>query len=98
VGLDPDRISRRSSIPSPSQAGTKQGYNLFKVYFAEAPESGIASDYGVWRTACAWAEYDPPVRNPMGPDLTLADPNFIPPYQMTLPADYLTKCVGTPPN
>jgi hypothetical protein len=89
-------------MTTPPSQGNQQGYNLFKIYFAEAPESGYASDYGVWRTACAWAQYDPPVRIPVGTAITFQDTDFIPPYQMILPADYQTQCVipqglGTPP-
>ena len=77
-----------------------QGYNLFKVYFAEAPESGVATDYGVWRTACAWAQYDPPgVREPAGPGADAAtNGDFLQPPDLRSPRrDYLTRCVGTPP-
>jgi hypothetical protein len=48
-------VSNLKLLTPPSRAGIRQGYNLFKVFFAESPESGVATDYGVWRTACAWS-------------------------------------------
>jgi hypothetical protein len=90
-------VSNVQMVTPPSNTG-QEGYNLFKIYFAEAPESGYASDYGVWRTACAWTQYDPPVRNPVGPELTFTDSNFVAPFKLTSQAQYLTSCVGTPPN
>lgn len=85
-------------VTPPARAGVRQGYNLLKVYFAEAPESGVATDYGVWRTACAWAQYDPPsIRQPLGPELELTDADFVTPAQLTDPSAYQSLCVGTPP-
>lgn len=50
---------------------SNQGYNLFKVYFAESPESSISIDYGYWRAACAWARFQPPsIRQPTSPELS----------------------------
>lgn len=82
------------------------GFNLFKVYFAESPESGVATDYGVWRTACAWAQYAPPsVRVPAGPELdfgpdTAGNRKFGLPSSMVSPGDYLAvnRCIGRNPN
>src|SRR5712692_6926373 len=76
-------------VTPPSRSGVRQGYNLFKLFFAEAPESGVATDYGVWRTACAWAQFDPPVRVPEGPELKIDKGNFIAPSQMISESDYL---------
>jgi hypothetical protein len=85
-------------VTPPSRAGQQQGFNLFKLYFAEAPASGVVSDYGVWKTACAWAQYDPPqVRVPAGPELTFEDANFQSPNQMVSAADYASACVGVAP-
>jgi len=84
-------------LTPPSRSGVRQGYNLFKLFFAESPESGVATDYGVWRTACAWAQFDPPVRVPEGPELQFDNSNFIAPSQMVSDADYLLNCVGTKP-
>ncbi len=76
----------------------QQGYNLFKVWFAEAPESGVSTDYGVWRTACAWAQYAPPgVRVPLGPELTLEDGNFVSPDRLNEDSEYRSRCVGVRP-
>jgi hypothetical protein len=91
-------VSNLYLVTPPSRAGVQQGFNLFKLSFAEAPASGIATDYGVWRSACAWAQYDPPsVRVPSGPDLTLTDKNFVPANQLTLPDQFKTQCVGIAP-
>ena len=69
----------------------QQGYNLFKVWFAEAPESGVATDYGVWSTACAWAQYDAAAcACPLGPELTLDDANFVRRTLSTTMREYLT--------
>ncbi|MFZ5468929.1 MAG: cell-cell cohesion protein MtsD [Myxococcota bacterium] len=85
-------------VTPPNSAGTQQGYNLFKVYFAEAPESGVATDYGVWRTACAWAQYDPPsIRVPLGPNLTFADSDFLAPDQLNSSSAYNNRCIGVAP-
>ncbi len=88
-------VANLQLVTPPSSAGTTQGYNLFKVYFAEAPESGVASDYGEWRTACAWAQFDPPsLRVPIGPELTIRENNFLQPPELRTEADFRTKCVG----
>ena len=53
-------MSNLELVTPPNGVGAAQaGYNLFKVWFAEAPESAVSSDYGVWKAACAWAQYDP---------------------------------------
>jgi hypothetical protein len=106
--LQPDgRVCYRFSasnlqlVTPPNRAGLRQGFNLFKVWFAEAPESGVSTDYGVWKTACAWAQFDPPsVRVPAGPETPpLDDSNFVPPDQMTGdPAGYEQLCVGVSPT
>jgi hypothetical protein len=76
----------------------QQGFNLFKVWFAEAPESGVATDYGVWQAACAWAQYAPPsVREPLGPELTLEDGNFVRPDLLNEDSEYRGRCVGVHP-
>lgn len=86
-------------LTPPPRAGYLQGYNLFKLWFGEAPQSGVSTDYGEWKTACAWARYDPPgIRVPAGPDLTLQDGDFLTPDRMKSIADYLVNCVGTPPD
>ena len=59
--------------PAQNSAQVNQGYNLFKVWFAESPESAISTDYGFWRSACAWARFQPPsIRQPTGPELALS--------------------------
>ncbi len=93
-------VSNLELVTPPNRAGLRQGFNLFKVWFAEAPESGVTSDYGVWKTACVWAQYDPPsVRVPTGPNApALTNANFINPAQMVDPAQYEAKCVGVSPS
>jgi hypothetical protein len=82
------------------------GFNLFKVYFAESPESGVATDYGAWRTACAWAQFAPPsIRVPAGPELDFgpdqgsAQGPFRVPSTMASGTDYLipNRCIGARP-
>ena len=91
-------VSNLSLVTPPTHAGVGQGFNLFKVYFDQAPESGVTSDYGVWKTACAWAQYAPPsVRDPAGPELQLNDGDFYSPENLVSPSDYLNKCVGNAP-
>ncbi len=90
-------VSNIKLFTPPARSGVRQGYNLFKVFFSESPESGVATDYGVWRAGCAWAQYDPPIRDPQGPELVLNDNNFVPPGQLVIDADYLQNCVGTRP-
>lgn len=92
-------VSNLQLVTPPDRSGRQQGFNLFKVWFAQAPESGVATDYGVWRTACAWAQYAPPgVRVPLGPDLALEDGNFYRPDQLTTSTNYLNRCVGQKPG
>jgi Bacterial TSP3 repeat len=98
-------VSGIELVTPPNNVGNTEGYNLFKVWFAEAPESAVASDYGVWKVACAWAQYAPAlgattgVRVPAGPSLPVNDANFLLPPQLVLPSDYLgNKCVGAPPQ
>src|SRR5262249_37419553 len=72
-------ISNLQLVTPPARAGARQGYNLFRVLFCEAAESGVATDYGVWKTGCAWAQFDPPgIRIPVGPQLNMANNNFYP--------------------
>ncbi len=92
------KVSNIKLVTPPNRAGRRQGYNLLKLWFAEAPESGVATDYGVWRSACAWAEYDPPsVRIPAGPTLQMTNANFVRPFQLENAAQYQSGCAGTPP-
>jgi len=98
------RVSNIQMVTPPAQSGLRQGYNLFKVWFGQAPESGVATDFGVWRSACAWAEYDPPsVRVPAGPSITLADTDFFNPNVFQKSDDYLNDpgttgaCAGVHP-
>ncbi len=106
-------VSNLQMVTPPIRAGEQQGYNLFKVWFAEAPESGVATDYGVWRTACAWAQFAPPsVRVPASAELSLAytdqdaqrgkhnpgDPVFYSPRLLTTAAQYARNCVGYEPG
>ncbi len=91
-------VSNLRLVTPPSRAGQRQGYNLFKLWFGEAPQSGVASDYGVWRTACAWTQYDPPsIRNPPGAELTLTDESFVAPQNLIRAEDYAEGCVGVAP-
>ncbi len=94
------KVSNLELVTPPNRAGLTQGYNLFKVWFSEAPESGVATDYGVWKAACFWAQYDPPsVRVPAGPDgPPLSDSDFVGPNNIATPAQYDTACLGVPPS
>jgi hypothetical protein len=92
-------VSNLALVTPPDRSGVKQGFNLFKVWFAEAPESGVATDYGVWKTACAWGQYAPPsVRVPLGPELTLDNDKFDLPTRMTDPWTAQGRCVGVSPS
>ena len=92
------KVSNLQLVTPPKQ-GLTQGYNLFKVWFAEAPESGVATDLGVWRTACVWAQYDPPsVRVPAGPaGEPLVESDFVEPRNLNSAAEYNTSCRGISP-
>lgn len=91
-------VSNLTLVTPPKRAGLRQGFNLYKLYFGESPESGVATDYGVWRAACAWAQYDPPsIRDPIGPELTLTDGDFVAPDLINSEAEYASGCVGNPP-
>lgn len=93
------KVSNLELVTPPNRAGLTQGYNLFKVWFAEAPESGVATDYGVWKTACFWAQYDPPSkREPLGPEgPPLSNADFVAPQNLSTPAQYDTDCLGISP-
>jgi hypothetical protein len=91
-------ISNLQLVTPPNRSGVQQGYNLFKVWFAEAPESGVATDYGVWKAACAWAQYAPPsLRVPLGPELTVENANFRRPDTLNEMSEYVQRCVGDAP-
>ena len=91
-------VSNLKLVTPPKQAGLTQGHNLFKVYFAQSPESGVATDYGIWRTGCAWAQYAPPsVRVPAAPELRFDNTNFIQPRNMITAGHYANRCIGTAP-
>lgn len=100
-------VSGVELVTPPNNVGTTEGFNLFKLWFAEAPESAVSGDYGVWKVACAWAQYTPAlgnstgVRVPAGPGLQINNNNFTLPSNLTLPSDYLgngNPCVGIPPQ
>ncbi len=93
-------VSNVQLVTPPAKAGLREGFNLFKLWFAEAPESGVATDYGVWHTACAWAQYAPPsVREPAGPQTNAITPaQFFPPAQLADSAAYDARCVGISPS
>ena len=88
-------------LTPPIRAGfSRQGFNLFKLWFGEAPEAGVATDYGTWKAACVWAQYDPPsVRVPAGPETQpIANADFYAPGNMIEPAHYDARCVGINPS
>ncbi|MCP3105042.1 VWA domain-containing protein [Myxococcus sp. K15C18031901] len=92
-------ISNLQLVSPQERSGAKQGFNLFNVWFAEAPESGVATDYGVWTSACAWAQYAPPsVRVPVGPELTFAAGDFRTTSNLPNPWDDQRRCIGTTPS
>ncbi|MFO0598532.1 MAG: VWA domain-containing protein [Myxococcaceae bacterium] len=94
------KISNIQMVTPPNSTGkATQGYNLFKIWFGEAPESGVATDYGVWKAACFWAQYDPPsVRVPAGPEVApLTDADFKQPRFISSPAQYDLDCGGISP-
>lgn len=94
-------VSNLQLVTPPLRAGfSRQGFNLFKVWFAESPEGGVATDYGTWKAGCAWAQYDPPsVRVPAGPESPpLANSNFHVPSMMVNEVDFDTRCVGINPS
>ncbi|MHB8417923.1 MAG: cell-cell cohesion protein MtsD [Myxococcales bacterium] len=97
-------VSNLKLLQTPAHTGSVDGFNLFKVWFDESPASSIATDYGHWSAACAWAQYSPPsVRVPAGPSLSLNQANgqtlfvdvskFGPPF-----GNPATQCAGTPPQ
>ncbi len=92
-------VSNVQLVTPPNRSGQRQGFNLFKVWFGEAPESGVATDYGNWKTACAWARYDPPtVRIPAGPATAPLTPdNFVSPSDLIDSSNYEARCVGVSP-
>lgn len=92
------RISNVQLVTPPGGVGQMQGYNLFKIWFAQAPISGVATDYGVWRAACAWAQYDPPsVREPAGTELALPGDAFHDADLFAQPDFFEDECAGIAP-
>ncbi len=88
-------------VTPPLRAGfSRQGFNLFKVWFAESPEAGVATDFGTWKAACMWAQYDPPgVRVPAGPEGTpLTNMDFRTPSSLVDPSNYDVYCAGVNPT
>jgi hypothetical protein len=96
-------ISNVQLVTPPNRSGLRQGFNLFKVWFSQAPESSVAIDYGVWKAACVWAQYDPPsIRVPAGPSShPLAQKNFWAPPLLNTTEDESAAdgrgCVGISP-
>jgi hypothetical protein len=91
-------LSNLKLLNTPPHEGVGEGWNLFKVWFSETPASGIATDYGVWKVACAWARYIPPdFRRPVGPELVLGQDNFAPPIDLVSLDQYRRDCVGEGP-
>jgi hypothetical protein len=88
-------------VTPPLRAGfSRQGFNLFKLWFAESPEAGVATDFGTWKAGCMWAQYDPPsVRIPTGPEAgPVTNANFVAPSRLVLSSDYDTRCLGVNPS
>ena len=72
-----------------------------KLWFDEAPSSVLSTDYGQWKVACAWTQYEPPAfRVPEGPILDLTTPDgknhWYTTDKLRLASDYQTNCAGTP--
>jgi hypothetical protein len=93
-------VSNLQMVTPPNRSGLTQGFNLFKLWFAEAPESGVTTDYGVWRASCFWTQYSPPsVRVPAGPAVDdLNDGDFGRPSDIANSDDYESNCLGIPPS
>jgi hypothetical protein len=103
-------ISNLKLFEVPSQNGF-DGFNLFKIWFDQAPQSILDSDYGVWNVACAWASYQPPsYRVPQGPLLDMSvDANgnscpspgcyWLTTDRLTTPGSYIgtASCAGVSP-
>lgn len=88
-------------VTPPLRAGfSRQGFNLFKLWFAESPEAGVATDFGTWKAACMWAQYDPPsVRIPTGPEAgPVTNANFFAPSGLVDSSNYDTRCLGVNPS
>jgi len=92
-------VSNVRMLQTPSASGL-DGYNLYKIFFDEAPQSILDKDYGVWHTACAWGQYSPPgYRVPAGPEIDLTPANWVTPDKLTqYPIDYRNHCAGQAPK
>ena len=91
-------ITNLKMLQVPSQNGV-DGFNLWKIWFAEAPQSILDQDYGRWQVSCAWAQYQPPsLRTPEGPLLDMTTQSYwTAPFQLVTQNDYLSKCAGIAP-
>jgi hypothetical protein len=100
-------VSNIKLMTPASQSSGEAGNNFITLTVAEAPETGVARDYGLWRQACVFAQFAPPsVRLPAGPEVTLTDKDFIlvdsghlprRPGSM-VPVDYQKLCKGAVPS
>ena len=89
---------------TPDRASGQNGYNYISLTFAEAPETGVTRDYGLWKMACAFAQFAPPsLRVPAGPELTITKDDWAllqsvaPQPGSLIPANYKTFCKGVTP-
>jgi hypothetical protein len=76
-----------------SSGSVPPGVNLFKFWFAEAPEA-VSEDFGVWKAACTFARLDltqsPPILVPPNLQSTLFASDFLPPTSVLA----TTSCSG----
>lgn len=90
-------------LMTPDAANGQHGFNYVSLLFAEAPEAGVSRDYGLWKMACAWAQFAPPsLRNPAGPELTIDYSNWARLQTINFPPGSIVPanrdmCVGTAP-
>ncbi|MBI5543478.1 MAG: VWA domain-containing protein [Deltaproteobacteria bacterium] len=99
-----DYLVTNIRLMTPDQASGQHGYNFITLTFGEAPETGVSRDYGLWKKACAFAQFAPPsLRSPAGPELTLTERDFarlddisyIP--GSSVPTNFRTFCKGAVP-
>jgi hypothetical protein len=89
-------VSNVQMVTTQSANGVQEGFNVIKLWFDQAPQANVTSDYGEWKEACVVTQFAPPtLRVPAGPEVDFTDGNFHLPYQIT-PDQYAKYCTPIP--
>ncbi|MCC6332819.1 MAG: VWA domain-containing protein [Myxococcales bacterium] len=89
-----DYTASNLPLAAAGTSSTDGGFNLFKLWFAGAPE-GVREDLGTWSAACAWSQKNSAVSVPANLVQVMPETSFGMPGDLADP--YIDFCLGAPP-